>query len=140
MQRYLLIATLAVSAPALAADPINSMKAAQEALATAGYTEVRDVELDDGLWEAEVRGDDGKFRDVHIVPATGTILDAQLGGPIRTAEEIMSLLESKGFNNIRELDLDDAVWEADATAPDGASVELRINGFDGEILATEHDD
>ncbi len=130
---------LATSTAAFAADPIDSAGAVIDALNAAGYAEVRDVEKDDGLWEAEVRGTDGKFRDLHIVPATGEILDAHSEKPVLTAEEIESRLSAAGYTKIHDLDLDDAVWEAEAEDAGGKRVDLVINGFDGTVLVVEND-
>lgn len=53
---------------ALSADQIR------ERLALAGYTEVRELERDDGHWEVEVRGADGLQRELRVHPMTGAIV------------------------------------------------------------------
>lgn len=139
IQPAIVVALLATSTAVIAADQVDSADAVIDALNAAGYAEVRDVERDDGVWEAEVRGTDGKFRDLHVVPATGEILDAHADRRVLTAEEIESLLTGRGYTKINDLELDDAVWEAEAVDPDGSPVDLVINGFDGNVLASEND-
>jgi uncharacterized membrane protein YkoI len=140
MKRTLAI-TLAFAGTSVAfADPVDSADGVIDALKAAGYAEVRDVEHDDGLWEAEVRGPDGKFYDLHVVAATGAVLDARGDQPVLSADEIRAKLEAEGYTGVHDLDLDDAVWEAEATAPDGSRVDLLLNGFDGQVLASSVDD
>jgi len=139
---YAMVALL-IAAPVLANDHKARGPAADEVrgiLNAAGYTTVRDLELDDGLWEGEVQHDDGRWYDIHVVPDSGEILDAHAGKPVLPAQEILARLEAGGYTKIRDLELEDALWEADATAPDGKRVEVRLNGFDGTVLVTEIDD
>lgn len=138
--KHAFILPLLAAAPAAMADPMDSADAVIDALNQAGYAEVRDVERDDGLWEAEVRGTDGRYRDLHIVPATGEILDPEGDTAVLTADEIRARLEAEGYTNVKDLDLDEAVWEAEADAADGTRVDLVINGFDGSVLDSEVDD
>lgn len=137
------MAALLIAAPALADDHNARGPATDEVrgiLSAGGYTAVRELELDDGLWEGEVQHEDGRWYDIHVVPGSGDILDPHAGKPVLTAREIVSRLEAAGYTKVRDLDLEDAVWEAEATAPDGKGVELRLNGFDGTVLVTEIDD
>lgn len=122
------------------AEPLTDAGQVIQALNSAGYTAVRDVELDDGLWEVEVRRDNGEWHDIHIDPASGTILDKHAGDRLLDAAEIRQKLELAGYTRIHDLDRDEAVWDVDATDPDGASVELRVNGFTGAVLATDPED
>lgn len=134
------IPALFAGASIAAADPVNDATTVTDALAKAGYADVRDVEKDDGLWEAEVRGEDGRYHDVHIVAQTGEILDSQKGARILTAEEVIALLEAEGYTDVRDLDLEDALWEAEVKQSDGTEVDLRINGFSGQVLSVDKDD
>lgn len=137
--QYLAI-PLALAASAAAADAVDSADTVIDTLTRAGYADVRDIEKDDGLWEAEVRGADGKYHDLHVVPATGEILDARADKRVLSADEVRSLLEAEGYTAVHDLDLDDAVWEAEAQSADGARVDLVINGFDGKVLDASPDD
>lgn len=53
---------------ALGADEIRAR------LALAGYADVRELERDDGHWKAEVRGADGRERELRLHPLTGAIV------------------------------------------------------------------
>jgi uncharacterized membrane protein YkoI len=143
MKHVLLISAIAAGAAGVwltAAQAANAPQAVVEVLNKAGYAQVGDVEMDDGLWKAEVGGADGRWHDLHLVPATGEIVDPKSGAPMQTAARIASSLEAAGYTRINELELDEALWDVDAVAPDGSKVELRINAFNGKILVTEVDD
>jgi hypothetical protein len=121
------------------AQAINDVGQAIGALQAAGYTTVRDVELDDGLWEAEVKGTDGRWHDVHVDPASGAVIDRMSGGTLLTAGEITERLKAAGYTSIHELDLDEAVWDVEAVDAKGQRVEVRVNGFTGAILSSSLD-
>jgi uncharacterized membrane protein YkoI len=140
MKRSLVYPLLLAAPSVVFAAALDSADAVNDRLTAAGYAEVRDVEKDDGLWEAEVRGADGKFYDLHVVPASGEILDSRGDRPVLTADEVRASLEDAGYSNVHDLDLDDAVWEAEAQAADGSRVDLVINGFDGSVLDSSVDD
>jgi uncharacterized membrane protein YkoI len=109
-------------------------------LQAAGYSTVRDVELDDGLWEAEVRGSDGRWYDLHIDPSSGAVIDRNSTGTLLTAAEISKLLNAAGYSSVHELELDEAVWDAEALDAQNRRVEVRLNGFTGAIVATGNED
>jgi uncharacterized membrane protein YkoI len=134
------IPALLAGASIAAAGPVGDAASVKTTLTEAGYVDVRDVEKDDGLWEAEVRGADGKYRDVHVIAETGEILDSQSGERVLTAEEVIALLEAEGYTDVRDLDLEDALWDAEVRQADGTEVDLRINGFSGQVLSVETDD
>lgn len=126
-------------AAAAFAGPVNDVAAVRDTLREQGHGEVRDVERDDGLWEAEVRGEDGRWYDVHMVPETGEVLDPR-AGELMTADAILAGLEADGYTRIHDLELDGAIWEVEAIASDGGRVELKLSAFDGRILTSELDD
>ena len=109
-------------------------------LSTAGYSDVHDVEFDDGLWEAEVRGKDGRWHDVAVDGASGELMDDRGGRALLPAADITAALTAAGYRDIHDLDLDDAVWEADATNAQGQRVELRLNAHTGKVLSESIDD
>lgn len=111
-------------------------------LEAAGYAEVRDIEFDSGLWEAEVRRGDGRWGEVAVDPAGGEIFDAADGRALIDAPALTAMLEAAGYTDISDLERDGAVWEAEARDPAGQRVELRASGHDGRVLHIdeEHED
>lgn len=134
-------AALALVSGSVAAEAVTGTGQVTKILKDAGYTEVRDIELDEtGLWEAEVRGTDGRWHDVHVVGTSGELLDDRSGRPLLTAADITARLQKAGYTGIHDLDLDDALWQVDATRADRQRVELTLNGFTGELIHEELDD
>jgi hypothetical protein len=111
-------------------------------LQAAGYAEIREIEFDAGLWEAEVRRADGRWGDVALDPVQGEIFDAKAGRAMLDARAIAENLEASGYTEISDLDRDGALWEAEARDSSGQRVELRMSGYDGRVLSSdvEHDD
>ncbi|MFY2763224.1 PepSY domain-containing protein [Arenimonas sp. MALMAid1274] len=143
MNKSTLILALSLSLAAAgtaAAQAVSSAADVTQRLASAGYTEVRDIEFDDGLWEAEVRHADGRWHDVAVDGSTGDVLDDRGNTPLITAAELMTRLQAAGYTDIRDTDLDDAVWEVDATSKAGQRVELRINAHSGKVISENLDD
>lgn len=138
--------TVAIALPlmfvgaAFAAGPVGGPDQVRELLQKAGYSDIRDVEFDHGLWEAEARQGADRRHDIAIDPATGEIFDAKARTVTLDAAAVRAALERAGYRNLHDLDRDGAVWEVDATAPDGTAVELRVSGYDGRVLHRETDD
>jgi hypothetical protein len=111
-------------------------------LQAAGYAEVRDVEFDGGVWEAEVKRADGRWGEVAMDAASGEIFDAKAGKPMLDARGVAEALEAAGYTQITDLDRDGGLWEAEALDKDGTRVELRLAGNDGRVLSSdvEYDD
>jgi hypothetical protein len=60
--------------------------------------------------------------------------------PDLTIMQVVQKLESLGYTAIEDLEKDDGVWEAEATAPNGTRVELALDLKDARILKEERDD
>lgn len=108
-------------------------------LQSAGYAEVRDIEFDSGLWEAEVKRADGRWGEIAFDAASGEIFDAKDGRTLLDVHGITAALEAAGYTGISDLDRDGAIWEAEARAADGQRVELRLSGYDGRVLHSDVD-
>ncbi len=141
LRRSVLMAAIATAAIGLAfaahaVTPRSSADVAAE-LNRAGYAEVREIEYDDGLWEAEVRRADGRWGEVHVDPVSGEVFDAQAARAQLDAAALIAALEAQGYTAINDLDREGATWGAEAVGPDGQRVELRVSGYDGRVLHSE---
>ncbi len=131
---------LTASGAAVAADAIGDRAAAEQRLLAAGYAEVRELEREHGFWEADVRRADGRRGEVAVDAATGDIFDARDGHPLLDAKRIRAALSAQGYRDIRDLDRDGALWEADASDRDGKRVDLHISAFDAHVVRVAFDD
>ena len=136
----LAIAALGACNGAVAADAVADRQAAEQRLQAAGYAEVHELELEHGLWEADVRRADGRHAEVAIDAATGEVFDARDGRPLLDATRIREALTAQGYRDVRDLDREGALWDADATDRDGARVELRVSAFDARVVSVAIDD
>ena len=107
-------------------------------LESQGYTEVRDMDVDDGFWEVEARGSDGRFVELTVDAASGEILDPQRQPQLEIAE-VVQLLEGQGYTGV-SVERDDGLFEAEATNAEGQAVELRIDPRDGRVVRERLDD
>ena len=137
-----LVLALAATLGTAAAQSAGADRAGVEAaLRTAGYDHIRDVEQDTGgLWEAEVRTADGRWHDVHVVADSGEVIDRRApGATLLDAAAVTTRLAAAGYTGLRDLDLDDGLWEVDATNAQGQAVELTVHGGTGAVLVEERD-
>lgn len=121
------------------AQSIDTADQALQAFRKAGHEQVRDLEWDNGLWEAEVSSVAGFWRDVVLDPRTGKVLDGNSGEPTLARQVIVEKLVSAGYTGVHDLDREGAVWEAEALRRDGQAVDLRLNAHTGAILSEEID-
>lgn len=138
----LALAPLAFVAATAFAQQVGGVADVEARLRAAGYSDIKDIEFDSGLWEADVRRADGRWADIAVDPATGEVFDAQDGRTVLDVRGVTDALSAAGYSEVSDLDRDGALWEAEARDPQGQRVELRISGIDGRILHTdlEYDD
>jgi len=136
----------AVWAVGSATAPFLTAAQVRQRLVVAGYTQIDDLEFDDGAWEAEARNPSGQRVDLVIHPVTGAVLAETPRGSssapagLLSAAEIRAALEAAGYTQIRDLEYDDdGYWEADARNTQGQRVELRIDPRTGAVLHEERD-
>lgn len=104
-----------------------------------GYTNIRDVEFDDGFWEVEATGTDGRQVELYVDPRSGEVLDRN-AAPALTAADIAARLEAAGYTNVRDVEFDDGRYEAEATNAAGQNVDLKVDGRDGSVVHEDIDD
>ncbi|WP_411833460.1 PepSY domain-containing protein [Pseudoxanthomonas mexicana] len=107
-------------------------------LAENGYTDIDDIDFEDGMWEADATSADGKRVDVRVNPSNGNILaDAQVS---RFSEaDIKARLAAAGYSRIHDVDFDDGIWKAEADNANGDDVEIHLDPQTGEIIHVEDD-
>ena len=109
-----------------------------------GYSVIRDLELDDGLWEAKVRQNrTSESVEVVLHPVTLAVLSqvgASGGANVLPAANVVQLLQAAGYSRVRDLEFDEGRWEADAYNAAGQRVELTINAATGAVEREKLDD
>lgn len=142
--RIALAATFAsalIAGSALAQTPTGQMSTADvmQRVEQAGYTDVRDVEFDDGFWEVEATGTDGRRVELYVDPRTGELIDRR-AAPALTAADVAARLQAAGYTNVRDVEFDDGRYEAEATNAAGQNVDLKVDARDGTVVHEDIDD
>ena len=132
-------AGLAAASGVAFAATLNDDAAVTQALNAAGYAEIREIELDDGLYEAEVRRADGRWGEVTVDAATGEIFDGADTRTKLTADQVRAQLVAGGYASVEDIEREGAIFEAEGVKADGTREDLRISAFDGRVLAVEAD-
>ena len=105
----------------------------------AGYSQVRDIEFEDGFWEVKAVDAQGKRTKLLVDPDSGELLDPR-APPAMTVADIGNLLQQQGYTNVRDIELDDGRYEAEAVNPAGHEVDLILDPRDGGIIEEDIDD
>jgi hypothetical protein len=127
------IAAQAQVPPQLAIDRLDAR------LAAAGYQRAGDVELDDGVYEIDVRDASGRRLEVHLDAVSGEILSPLQPGQVALGvDEVRARLAAAGHADIRELEREDGYWQAEVRDATGVEIELRVHPLTGQI-GVDHD-
>ena len=144
--RLLTLAALAaLSAAAVAQPPAPTAgKAAlkepqvRALLTEKGYTNIDDLEFEDGMWETDATSANGDRVDVRINPASGDVMAEKLVSDL-SENDVKAKLTAAGYSKIHDVDFDDGVWKAEAERADGNDVEIHLAANTGEIIHVEND-
>jgi len=134
----LLAATASAQAPRAPAAA-TTLAEVEQLLRTAGYSRIHEIEKDDGLWEADVSRDDGRFREVYVDPRNGEIFDAFGGRSELSVEQLLAKAKEQGLHGIHKLERDGATWKLEARNARNQQVEARLSGHDGRLIHSERD-
>jgi hypothetical protein len=124
--------------PATAATPPMSELDIRNALTSQGYTHIKELKLNDGMWTAEAKSADGKKVDLRVDGMTGKAIPDEPVSSINKDAVIAKLLAAN-YTNVNDVKFEDGIWTADAKDSSGAEVEVKLDGSDGHILGVEKD-
>ena len=140
-----LTALAALSAAAVAQPPAPTAgKAAlkepqvRALLTEKGYTNIDDLDFEDGMWETDATSANGDRVDVRINPASGDVMAEKLVSDL-SENDVKAKLTAAGYSKIHDVDFDDGVWKAEAERADGNDVEIHLAANTGEIIHVEND-
>jgi len=110
----------------------------KSALEAKGYTNVNDIEFDDGMWEADATSADGNRVDLRFDAASGTVYPDTAVAEL-TENDIRAKLAAAGYTEVRDVKFDDGLWKAEGRKGTAPRMELKLDGKSGEIVAQERD-
>lgn len=103
-----------------------------------GYTNIDDLDFEDGMWETDATSANGKRVDVRVNPATSDIkVDALVSN--LTENDVKAKLTAAGYSEVHDVDFDDGMWKAEAERADGDDREIHLDASTGKIIYEEDD-
>lgn len=103
-----------------------------------GYTNIDDLDFENGMWETDATSANGKRVDVRINPATSDIkADAVVSN--LTENDVKAKLTAAGYSEVHDVDFDDGMWKAEAERADGDDREIHLDASTGKIIYEEND-
>lgn len=105
-----------------------------------GYTQIQEVEFDDGFWHVEVRPNLQAYKqELLLHPVTLEIVQPTQSTTL-TAAHIVDVLQRAGYTRITDVSFDDGVWEAEATNAQKQRVDLKLDPDTATIISEKLDD
>jgi hypothetical protein len=127
------------TAPAAPAAPANTTLSADQVramLMRQGYTQVKELELDDGHWKVKARDAHGDWDKLRLDARTGQQIDDGHTSGL-TSDQILEGLKAKGYSGFDTLKFDDGEWETKAVNAGNRPVVLHIVPGTGQVTREE---
>lgn len=122
----------------LAQDKSLTSAEVRAKLEAQGYTNINDVEFEDGVWTADARSADGNRVDLSIDPRTGNVYPDEQVATLSEAD-VKARLAAAGYSKVHDLEFEDGVWKAEAEDANGKDVELRLDPANGKVIGSARD-
>ncbi|ATD68621.1 peptidase M4 [Luteimonas chenhongjianii] len=134
-----LVLALSLATGAAAAQDAMTATQVRAALTEGGYTEIEDVEFEEGVWKADAKDATGNKIDVRLDPATGRIYPETAGASNLGEADIRAKLTAAGYTRIKDVEFDDGLWKAEADNAEGQRMDLKLDPQDGRIISQSRD-
>lgn len=135
-----LLLALAAAGAAQAQTQTPGLTEAQvrQLLTEQGYSNLADLDFEDGMWQAEATSADGNRTDVRVDPASGQVFtDTQVSN--LSENDIKAKLIAAGYAKVHDVEFDDGLWKAKVERSDGKNVQVQLSPKDGAVLNAEND-
>lgn len=133
-----LLLALAAAGAAQAQTPGLTEAQVRQLLTEQGYSNLADLDFEDGMWQAEATSADGNRIDVRVDPASGQVFtDTQVSN--LSENDIKAKLIAAGYAKVHDLEFDDGLWKAKVERSDGKNVQVQLSPKDGAVLNAEND-
>jgi uncharacterized membrane protein YkoI len=81
-----------------------------------------------------------RFLWIVILALSVATMPAEAGAGRLSIEDIRAMAFDKGFATIKEIELDDGVWEVEGRDDSGHKVEMEVDARSGEIVKMRRKD
>lgn len=133
-----LLLALAAAGAAQAQTPGLTEAQVRQLLTEQGYSNLADLDFEDGMWQAEATSADGNRTDVRVDPASGQVFtDTQVSN--LSENDIKAKLIAAGYAKVHDVEFDDGLWKAKVERSDGKNVQVQLSPKDGAVLNAEDD-
>lgn len=133
-----LLLALAAAGAAQAQTPGLTEAQVRQLLTGQGYSNLADLDFEDGMWQAEATSADGNRTDVRVDPASGQVFtDTQVSN--LSENDIKAKLIAAGYAKVHDVEFDDGLWKAKVERSDGKNVQVQLSPKDGAVLNAEND-
>lgn len=126
-----------VASPLVLAEevPANALPLSKivENLQSKGYSVVREIEFENGLYVTKAFDPQGQTSKIRIDPISGKIVEPKAKATTLSLLDVLRRLENGGFHGISKISFERGQYEAIALDRDGKKVDLDIDGKTGEI-------
>jgi uncharacterized membrane protein YkoI len=109
-------------------------------LQSKGYTDIRKIEFEDGVYKVDMVSKLGKETDLKLSPENGEILSTKTGSTHRNPHllavsplEAAKKVEAAGYHSIYKIELKEDEYEIEALDAKNDKAELTINGKNGKV-------
>ncbi|GLQ50150.1 PepSY domain-containing protein [Dyella flava] len=126
---------LGCAGTAMAQQQALTQREVDTQLTQQGYTDVHDLEFQDGVWTARARSADGERVKLRVDPMTGKAYPNKQISLISEAD-IRSSLSVQGYTDVHDLDFLHGIWTVRARNTAGVRVSLQIDAQSGRIIGT----
>lgn len=106
-------------------------------MANEGYSEIHDVEFEEGMWTADAKSADGNNVEVKVDNAGKIIPDVAVA--TISKDQIIIKAQEAGYQNVHDVEFEGGVWKVEAETAEGIDVELKMDPNDGRIMGSEAD-
>jgi hypothetical protein len=81
-----------------------------------------------------------RFLWIAILALVAASLPAAAGAKHLTIEDVRALAFDKGIATIKEIELDDGIWEVEGRDESGRKIEMKVDARSGEIVKMRRKD
>jgi uncharacterized membrane protein YkoI len=81
-----------------------------------------------------------RFLWIVILALAAASLPAAAGAKHLTIEDVRAMAFDKGIATIKEIELDDGIWEVEGRDDSGHKIEMKVDARSGEIVKLRRND
>jgi Peptidase propeptide and YPEB domain len=81
-----------------------------------------------------------RFLWIVLFSLSATALPAAAGAQHLTIDDVRAMAFDKGIATIKEIELDDGIWEVQGRDAGGHKIEMKVDALSGEIVKMRRND